>query len=83
MGIDRPGEGDVVAVDESGREWLRYDDMMPLPGMAGDLDAMALYAGQSAGLVRNVRPAAVIVSTMIAEAEAALAGVTGSTARES
>jgi NAD(P)H-dependent flavin oxidoreductase YrpB (nitropropane dioxygenase family) len=70
---NRPGEGDVVAVDAAGRAHLRYADLMPLPGMTGDLEAMALYAGQSAGLIADVVPAADIVHRIVAEAEAALA----------
>lgn len=54
----RPGEGEVVAVDASGRSRHRYEDLMPLPGMTGDLTAMALYAGQSVNLVHEVLPAA-------------------------
>jgi len=69
----RPGEGDVIAVDESGREHIRYEDLMPLPGMTGDVEEMALYAGQSVGLVREVLPAAEIVRRLVADAEDALA----------
>lgn len=70
---NRLGEGDVVAVDAAGRGHLRYEDLMPLPGMTGDLEGMALYAGQSAGLIHDVAPAADIVRRIVAEAEAALA----------
>jgi NAD(P)H-dependent flavin oxidoreductase YrpB (nitropropane dioxygenase family) len=72
---DRPGEGQVVATDGSGRQYLRYDDMMPLPGMDGDLEAMARYAGQSAGLVHDVAPAAEIVTTVVDQARAVLAAL--------
>jgi nitronate monooxygenase/enoyl-[acyl-carrier protein] reductase II len=54
----RPGEGDVVAVDAAGRVHRRYDDMVPVAGMKGDLDDLALYAGQSVQLVDEVSPAA-------------------------
>ncbi|MDQ3937397.1 MAG: nitronate monooxygenase [Chloroflexota bacterium] len=69
---ERPGEGDIVAVDLAEREHRRYDDIMPLSGMRGQLDELALYAGQSAGLVRNVAPAGQIVRHIVAEAEDAL-----------
>ncbi len=69
---DRPGEGDVIATDSNGGEHERYEDLMPLPGMVGDLDEMALYAGQSAGLVRDSAPAAEIVHSIATEAEATL-----------
>jgi NAD(P)H-dependent flavin oxidoreductase YrpB (nitropropane dioxygenase family) len=64
----RPGENDVVATDTGGRTRLRYGFAMPLAGMAGDLEAMPLYAGQSAGLVRDVAPAAEIVRTIATQA---------------
>jgi NAD(P)H-dependent flavin oxidoreductase YrpB (nitropropane dioxygenase family) len=51
----RPGEGAVVASDRHGRRHRRYGDMIPTPDMTGDVEAMALYAGQSAALVREVR----------------------------
>ncbi|MFJ9406765.1 NAD(P)H-dependent flavin oxidoreductase [Streptomyces sp. NPDC101393] len=67
----RPGEGDVVAVDAEGAPSLRYEDAVPLPGMTGDVDSMALYAGQSAGLVHEILPAATIVARTVAEAKRA------------
>ena len=65
----RPGEGDIVAVDAEGAPSLRYEDAVPLPGMTGDVDSMALYAGQSAGLVHEILPAATIVARTVAEAK--------------
>lgn len=65
---DRPGENDVIAWDWDGSEQLRYGDMMPLPGMTGDVEAMAMYAGQSVGLVHDVKPAAQIVSDIADQA---------------
>jgi nitronate monooxygenase/enoyl-[acyl-carrier protein] reductase II len=62
----------VVAVGADGRRHLRYDDLMPLAGMEGDLESMALYAGQSAGLVREVLPAGEIVRQIATEAAATL-----------
>jgi NAD(P)H-dependent flavin oxidoreductase YrpB (nitropropane dioxygenase family) len=38
-------------------------------GMTGDLEALALYAGQSAGLVDGIKPAGEIVQGMVEEAE--------------
>lgn len=68
----RPGEGEVVARRADGREIRRYSFSAPLKTMSGDLEGMALYAGQSAGLVGEVRPAADIVRAVEAEAEAAI-----------
>jgi NAD(P)H-dependent flavin oxidoreductase YrpB (nitropropane dioxygenase family) len=69
---DRPGEDDVIAFRANGAAELRYGDALPLPGMTGNLEAMAHYAGQSAGLVRDVAPAATIVADLVAGAEQVL-----------
>jgi NAD(P)H-dependent flavin oxidoreductase YrpB (nitropropane dioxygenase family) len=69
----RPREG-VVATDRRGGSYLRYGDMMPMPGMTGDLEAMALYAGQSVGLIRDAAPAARIVAEIASQAARILAG---------
>src|SRR5919202_3876820 len=68
----RPGDGEIVARDASGRVFERYDDMPPLPGMTGDLEEMALYAGQSVGLVHDSAPAAGIVAQLTRETLAEL-----------
>jgi NAD(P)H-dependent flavin oxidoreductase YrpB (nitropropane dioxygenase family) len=77
----RPGEGDVVATDRAGNSYQRYDDMMPMRGLDGEIAEMALYAGQSAGVVRDVRPAADIVRALATEAEQALTFFGGGSAR--
>jgi len=69
----RPGEGDVLATGPDGVRHHRYGDMMPLPGMNGDLEAMAHYAGQSAGVVRRVAPAGEIVAEMATQAAETIA----------
>jgi nitronate monooxygenase len=58
---DRPGEGETVARLPDGTEAVRYSDYEPAVGMTGEVEALAHYAGQSAGLVRQVQPAGVIV----------------------
>ena len=67
----RPGEGDIVGTLPGGKVIRRYDDMPPVRGMDGDWEACALYAGQSAGIVRAIRPAADLVREVVAEAERA------------
>lgn len=62
----------MVAVDVAGRSHVRYEDLIPLPGMHGNLAEMALYAGQSAALVRDTRPAADIIASITAEAAASI-----------
>ncbi|MGO9881457.1 MAG: NAD(P)H-dependent flavin oxidoreductase [Solirubrobacteraceae bacterium] len=53
---DRPGEGDEVA---SGVP--RYASNLPSTSIEGDVEAMAMYAGQSVGTISAVEPAAAIV----------------------
>jgi NAD(P)H-dependent flavin oxidoreductase YrpB (nitropropane dioxygenase family) len=72
-GPDRPGDLDVVATTASGQPIRRYDDTPPLRNMAGDLDAMALYAGQSVELVTTSGTAEQIVAELVRELRAALA----------
>jgi NAD(P)H-dependent flavin oxidoreductase YrpB (nitropropane dioxygenase family) len=69
----RPGEGETVAVDAAGTAHMRYEDLMPLPGMHGELEDMALYAGQSVGLVHETLPAAEVVRGMVRQAESTVA----------
>lgn len=69
----RPGEGEGVAFFADGRGAERYSDVIPLPGMTGELEALALYAGQSVGLISEVEPAATIVDDGANEARSVLA----------
>lgn len=69
----RPGEGEQVATAADGRPILRYHFASPRVGVEGRIEEMALYAGQTAGLVHAVRTAAEIVREVAGEAEAVLA----------
>ncbi len=60
-----------------GRPYPRYSDMIPLPGLRGDLEALAPYAGQSASLIHDEDTAGNIVATITEQASHALANVTG------
>jgi nitronate monooxygenase len=62
----RPGEGEVVARRPDGSEVQRYASALPLVEMEGEIEALSLWAGQSVGLVRDVRPAAEIVAELAA-----------------
>ncbi len=73
----RPGEGEAVALDSGGEPIVRYSSPDPELGMTGDLEAMALYAGQSVGLIHEVLPAGEIVRAMAQEAERTLARLRG------
>ncbi|MFF2808192.1 hypothetical protein ACFVT2_13620 [Streptomyces sp. NPDC058000] len=48
--------------------------MVPVPGMTGEVEALALYAGQSAGLIRNTLPAAQIVASISDQAQRIISG---------
>jgi NAD(P)H-dependent flavin oxidoreductase YrpB (nitropropane dioxygenase family) len=58
---ERPGEGEEVA-----RGVLRYAPDPPLAGTEGEIEAMAMYAGQSVGAIAGVEPAAAIVERFAA-----------------
>ena len=68
----RPGEGEVVAHSPRGQA-LRYQINTPAFDDSGDIEAMALYCGQGAALVRRTQGAAEIVTEIAAEAAAAIA----------
>ncbi len=64
----RPGEHDVVAHAPDGRALARYAADAPLAGTTGDIEALALYAGQGAGIARHVHPADEIVAELTRDA---------------
>ena len=68
----RPGEGEVIGRTEIGTDVVRYGSDAPVVGTTGDVEAMALYAGQGVGQLRDARPAADIVREVAADATAAL-----------
>jgi nitronate monooxygenase len=57
----RPGEGEEVAPGI-----VRYALNLPLSGSEGDVEAMAMYAGQGVGAIDAVEPAAAIVERFAA-----------------
>jgi nitronate monooxygenase len=68
----RPGEGDRLATDPTGDAVARYDSTSPRAALDGEIEALSLWAGQSVGLVDDVRPIREVVETLAAEAVAAL-----------
>jgi len=58
---ERPGEGDEIAGGSP-----RYASNPPLADMEGDIEAMAMYAGQSVGAITAAEPAAAIVERFAA-----------------
>jgi len=63
----RPREGEVVARSQSGGDILRYASVSPRQNTSGDIEALAMWAGQTAGTVRRVQPAAKIVREIMEE----------------
>jgi nitronate monooxygenase len=57
----RPGEGEPIAEGIP-----RYAVNLPLAGTDGDVEAMAMYAGQGVGVIDAVEPAAEIVERFAA-----------------
>ncbi len=55
---------------------LRFSTDSPLRTTTGDLEAMALYAGQGAGTIREIPPAAARLAAMVAEARRIMIGGT-------
>jgi nitronate monooxygenase len=55
---------------DNGAAIHRHDTNSPLRATTGDLEAMALYAGDGVARVKAIRPAAAIVESMMAEAVA-------------
>lgn len=73
---ERPGEGTMIGTIVEPwrvREVPRYSSLMTTPEFVGDLDYVPMWAGESVGAVRDVRPAAEIVRELVAEALAATA----------
>jgi nitronate monooxygenase len=69
----RPAEDEFIATLADGGKVPRYSSDAPTRQvLIGLAEAMALYAGQGAGLIGDVRPAGEIVSELAAEAQAVL-----------
>ena len=66
--------GEVTWADGSRLPIPRFCVMHPGRTTTGRIQAMALYAGESVGCVREVQPAAAIVAELAAGAEKLLGG---------
>lgn len=62
---------EVIAHD-NGAPMHRYDTNSPLRTTTGDLEAMALYAGEGAAEIKAIRPARVILEELVRDAAEAL-----------
>lgn len=67
----RPGEGETLGTQADGYVVMRYDSSPPVEGFSGDPEPLALYAGQSVGLVSEMKTAAQAVFDLAREAEEA------------
>jgi NAD(P)H-dependent flavin oxidoreductase YrpB (nitropropane dioxygenase family) len=61
----RPGEDDVLGASASGAPLARYWFGIPVASTTGDIEAMAMYAGQGVGLLHASEPAADIVAALV------------------
>jgi nitronate monooxygenase len=68
----RPGEGDVIARSRVAGDIVRYQSYTPGADAEGDIEALALWAGQSVGLVSEVKTAGEIVREIVEEAQRTL-----------
>jgi Nitronate monooxygenase len=66
------GRGRGVARAPDGASLYRYGAAIPVRWATGNVEALAHYAGQSAAIVEDVRPAATIVDELVRGAAAAL-----------
>ena len=60
----RPGEGEEIARSASGEPVFRYSSAVPLQGLAGDIEALSLWAGQSVAFATRTQPAADIIAEL-------------------
>ena len=67
----RPREG-TPAAHEGTASYERYGTASPTRQMTGEVEKLAMYAGQSAGLIDDILPAAEIVARLANEARDAL-----------
>jgi nitronate monooxygenase len=67
----RPDEPVIGSLSLGGHEipLLRFMGIPPNTATTGDIDKMALYAGQGVGLVREIKPAADVLRELVRETE--------------
>ena len=68
----RPGEGTIVgtlSLAGTTLEVPKYGAMFPIASFSGDMESIALYAGESCSFVHDIKPAAQIVQDVVREAE--------------
>jgi len=60
----RPREGEVIGAFPNGDPIPRYGVPAPMQGAGGEIEAFALYAGQSVGLIRDLPPVASVMAEL-------------------
>ena len=66
---ERPNENEIIAYKQNGENIKRYGDDIPTKTTTGNLEALALYAGQSVGLIGyTINTAAEVLIEIIKEA---------------
>jgi nitronate monooxygenase len=70
----RPGEGEELGRRADGSPIYRYDSAQPTDSTSGDVEALALWAGQGVGIMHSVEPAGAIVRDLADGAERILRG---------
>ena len=68
----RPGEYDVITKLEPEGAIERYSISLPSSRMSGDVEQMAHYAGQSTGIIKDIKPVAKILNEVVSEAIATI-----------
>ncbi len=63
----RPGEGEMAVTFSDGGGIQRYAITPPFSGMEGGVEDLALYAGQSIGVISDIRPAGEIIRELVEE----------------
>ena len=66
-----------MGTNDNGAPIVRYEVGFPRPGASGDVDAMALYAGQGVGQASSIQGAADLVHDLAAEAYSVLRHTSG------
>lgn len=64
---ERPNEGETVGEFPDGEPVKRYSYRSPSDETRGDVEAMALYAGQSAGLTNDLPGVATVIDGLVSE----------------
>ncbi len=75
FGHDPDQIGREQIAEEEGRPIYLFSTDSPLRSMTGDLERLALFAGQAAGQIDNIPAAGELVASMVREAQSTLATI--------